>query len=102
MDSVTSGRAPVLGRRDFLSRAMALGLGAGVARIAAGDTTAGRELVVLQTSDLTALDPHASTYSSDCRVSFNVFDTLVRRHPTTSSTRRWRPVGHGRGSPPGA
>jgi peptide/nickel transport system substrate-binding protein len=80
MDSVSSERAPVLGRRAFLSRATALGLGAGVARAAASDTPA-RELVVLQTSDLTALDPHASTYGSDCRVSFNVFDTLVRRHP---------------------
>src|SRR5262245_7532676 len=81
MDSDPGVRAPVLGRRAFLSRAMALGLGAGVARAAAGNEGSGRELVVLQTSDLTALDPHGSTYSSDCRVSFNVFDTLVRRHP---------------------
>ena len=80
MDRRRAGALPVLGRRDFLGRAMALGLGAGAVRLAAGDTTPGRELVVLQTSDLTALDPHASTYSSDCRVSFNVFDTLVRRH----------------------
>ncbi len=36
---------------------------------------------MLQWSDLTALDPHATTYMTDCRVSFNLFDTLVRRHP---------------------
>ena len=36
-----------------------------------------RELVILQTGDLSALDPHASRYSSDIRVAFNVFDTLL-------------------------
>jgi peptide/nickel transport system substrate-binding protein len=51
---------------------------------ATGDTTAKRELVVLQSRDLHAFDPHASTITSDIRVSFNVFDTLVRRHPDGS------------------
>ena len=66
-----------------------MGLGAGtlpgllpaVAARASSDTTQKRELVILQASDLSSLDPHASTYSSDIRVAFNVFDTLVRRHP---------------------
>jgi peptide/nickel transport system substrate-binding protein len=49
--------------------------------VAAPDTTRKREFVVLQAVDLTALDPHGSTYSSDVRVKVNVFDTLVRRHP---------------------
>jgi peptide/nickel transport system substrate-binding protein len=38
-------------------------------------------LVVLQWSDLTALDPHAASYITDCRVVSNLFDTLIRRHP---------------------
>ena len=78
-----------LGRRDFLGRLAAIGLGAGaipgllptVAARASADTTQKRELVVLQWSDLTALDPHAATYMADCRVVSNLFDTLVRRHP---------------------
>lgn len=78
-----------LGRRDFLGRVAAIGLGAGtvsgvlptVAARASPDTTQKRELVVLQASDLSGLDPHAVKYSSDFRVVFNVFDTLVRRHP---------------------
>jgi peptide/nickel transport system substrate-binding protein len=78
----------LLGRRDFLGR-VAIGLGAGaipgllpsVTARASPDTTRKRELVVLQWSDPTALDPHATTYMTDCRVSFNLFDTLVRRHP---------------------
>jgi peptide/nickel transport system substrate-binding protein len=78
-----------LGRRDFLGRLAAIGLGAGaipgllptVAARASSDTTQKRELVVLQWSDLTALDPHAAKYMTDCRVVSNLFDTLVRRHP---------------------
>jgi ABC-type transport system substrate-binding protein len=78
-----------LGRRDFLGRLAAIGLGAGaipgllptVAARASSDTTQKRELVVLQWSDITALDPHAAKYMTDCRVVSNLFDTLVRRHP---------------------
>src|SRR5215813_8698989 len=78
-----------MARREFLGHAATLGLSAGAANgflsaSAAGasaDTTSKRELVVFQATDLTALDPHRSTYSSDKRVAMNVFDTLVRRHP---------------------
>ena len=81
---------PALGRRSFLARAAVLGLGAcagqallpgSLARGAAADTTQKRDLVILQPSDLTGLDPHGGIYASDCRVSYNLFDTLVRRHP---------------------
>jgi peptide/nickel transport system substrate-binding protein len=78
-----------LGRRDFLGRVAAIGLGAGAApgllstatARSSPDTTQKRELVVLQWNDLTALDPHAATYMTDCRIVHNLFDTLVRRHP---------------------
>ena len=87
-DSVGNRHLQPLGRREFLGRAAAVGLVAGAAHglrprasESAADATPKRELVILQASDLSALDPHASTYSSDIRVAFNVFDTLVRRHP---------------------
>ena len=48
---------------------------------AAHTTTSKRDLVIAQPYDLTSLDPHASTLSSDWRIAFNVFDTLIRRHP---------------------
>jgi peptide/nickel transport system substrate-binding protein len=90
-DAVTDRHLPRLGRRALLRCAAASGLTAAGAAFhrprpagAAGDTTPKREVVILQGSDLTALDPHASTYSSDIRVAFNVFDTLVRRHPDGS------------------
>jgi peptide/nickel transport system substrate-binding protein len=71
-------------RRGFLSCA-ALGLAAGMAptmvRRAAAQTTSKRDLVVAQSFDVTSLDPHGSTLSNDWRVAFNLFDTLVRRHP---------------------
>ena len=71
-------------RRDFLSRA-SLGLAAGFAPgvAAAGPTTpttTKRNLVIAQAFDVNTFDPHASTLSSDWRVAFNVFDTLIRRH----------------------
>ena len=44
-------------------------------------TTTKRDLVIAQSFDVTSLDPHASTLSNDWRVAFNVFDTLIRRHP---------------------
>lgn len=75
-------------RRDFLSHA-SFGLAAALASATApapaasstgAPTTTKRDLVIAQASDLTSLDPHASTLSSDWRVAFNVFDTLIRRH----------------------
>jgi len=76
-------------RRDFLSRAsfgLAAALAPALARAvpsaaAGGQTTSKRDLVVAQAFDLTSLDPHASTLASDWRIAFNVFDTLIRRHP---------------------
>ena len=76
-------------RRGFLSRA-SVGLAAALAPAMApaatapstgAQTTTKRELVIAQSADLTGLDPHASTLSSDIRVALNVFDTLIRRHP---------------------
>lgn len=76
-------------RRGFLSRA-SFGLAAALAPAIPGvtcsaspgaQTTSKRDLVVAQAFDLTHLDPHASTLSSDWRIAFNVFDTLIRRHP---------------------
>ena len=101
-----NGRPPplLLGRRDLLrSTAIGLGVGAlpgilpaGAAR-ASPETTQKRDLVVLQWSDLTALDPHGASYTTDCRVISNIFDTLVRRHPDgtlrPSLATAWRPTG---------
>src|SRR6266852_875214 len=74
-----------LSRRDLLRSAAALGVAAGVpqvlARPAAAQTTQKRELVVAQGGDVASFDPHMSTSSNDIRVSFNVFDNLVSRHP---------------------
>ncbi len=76
-------------RRDFLSRASS-GVVAGLADVSrpaaiveagAAETSRKRDLIIAQPADVTALDPHASTYSSDFRIAFNVFDTLIRRHP---------------------
>jgi peptide/nickel transport system substrate-binding protein len=100
---VSHPRSQGIGRRSFLGRAAAFGLGAGAHGLlpsasagGAGETTQKRDLVVLQASDITALDPHASTYTSDIRVSFNIFDTLVRRHPDgtlrPALATAWRPV----------
>ena len=69
-------------RRQFLGQAGLLGLGvmAG-ARPASAQTTQKRELVVAQGGDVARLDPHMSTGTNDIRVSFNVFDNLISRHP---------------------
>jgi peptide/nickel transport system substrate-binding protein len=71
-------------RRDFLARAslaLAAGLAPGAAAAApAAATTTKRDLVIAQAYDVSTFDPHASTLSSDWRVAFNVFDTLIRRH----------------------
>ena len=76
-------------RRDFLSRTsfgLAAALTAGVAHEARGaftstSTTTKRDLIVANAFDVTTLDPHASSLTSDWQVAFNIFDTLIRRHP---------------------
>ena len=51
------------------------------APLAAVGTTTKRELIIALGDDVTSLDPHAAKLSSDWRVAFTVFDTLIRRHP---------------------
>jgi peptide/nickel transport system substrate-binding protein len=77
-------------RREFLRRAGLLGLtaaGAGALADAASpararaQTTQKREFVFAQGGDISKFDPHYSTGQNDIRVSFNVFDNLVSRHP---------------------
>lgn len=89
-------------RRGFISRAsfgLAAALAAGVPRAAspATHTTSKRDLVVVQAYELTSLDPHASTLSSDWRVALNVFDTFIRRHPDgtlhPALASAWKPTG---------
>ena len=76
------------GRRSFLGHSTAFGLLSGTlallpgtGAVAGSETTKKRDLVILQPSDITALDPHAGIHTSDVAVKFNLFDTLVRRHP---------------------
>jgi peptide/nickel transport system substrate-binding protein len=78
-------------RRSFVRQTAAFGLAAGTHAILPGtvaragdETTKKRDLVILQPSDITALDPLASIHTSDIAVKFNMFDTLVRRHPDGS------------------
>jgi peptide/nickel transport system substrate-binding protein len=72
-------------RRDLLRNAAAIGVAAGVphalVRPAAAQTTQKRELVVAQGGDVAFFDPHWSTGANDIRVSFNLFDNLISRHP---------------------
>ncbi|MGE5801417.1 MAG: ABC transporter substrate-binding protein [Gemmatimonadota bacterium] len=75
-------------RRSFLAGASAFGLTIGAPLVVSGaaagtggKTTQKRDLVVLQRSDITALDPHAGMHTSDIAVKGSLFDTLVRRHP---------------------
>jgi peptide/nickel transport system substrate-binding protein len=74
-----------LTRRDLLKGAAALGAAATVPLTAGGtaqaQTTQKKELVVAQGGDISKFDPHFSTSSNDIRVSFNLFDNLVSRHP---------------------
>src|SRR6266508_1699896 len=74
-----------LSRRDLLRSAAAIGMAAGVpqllARPAEAQTTQKRQLVVAQGGDVAYFDPHWSTAANDIRVSFNIFDNLVSRHP---------------------
>ena len=74
-----------LTRRDLLKGAAAAGAVAAVAdplaRSASAQTTQKRELVWAQGGDISKFDPHFSTSANDIRISFNLFDNLVSRHP---------------------
>jgi peptide/nickel transport system substrate-binding protein len=73
-----------ISRREVLKGFAALGAAGTVAPLATradAQTTQKRELVVAQGGDIAAFDPHMSTSANDIRVSFNVFDNLVSRHP---------------------
>src|SRR6266568_8919906 len=48
---------------------------------ARAQTTQKRELIVAQGGDIAFFDPHMSTSSNDIRISFNLYDNLVSRHP---------------------
>ena len=71
-------------RRQWLKDAAALAAAAAVP-VALSDKAGAqggrRELNVAQGGDVSKFDPHFSTSSNDIRVSFNVFDNLVSRHP---------------------
>src|SRR5580765_6963188 len=72
-------------RREILKGAAIAGAAAalpgGLAGRAAAQSTQKRELNVAQGGDISKFDPHFSTSSNDIRVSFNIFDNLVARHP---------------------
>src|SRR2546425_4413505 len=71
-------------RRELLKGAAALGVSAtapGALTPARAQTTQKRELVVAQGGDISKFDPHFSTSSNDIRISFNLYDNLVSRHP---------------------
>ena len=74
-----------LTRRHLLKGAAAVGIAGAVpstlARPAQAQTTQKKELTVGQGGDIAFFDPHMSTSSNDIRVSFNLFDNLVSRHP---------------------
>ncbi len=73
-----------ISRRDVVKGIAALGAAGAVGPLAtpaAAQTTQKRELVVAQGGDIASFDPHMSTSANDIRVSFNVFDNLVSRHP---------------------
>jgi len=71
-------------RRDLLKGAAVLGVTGAVAPLAgpaSAQTTQKKELVVAQGGDIAFFDPHMSTSANDIRMSFNLFDNLVSRHP---------------------
>jgi len=77
-------RPTEISRRDLLKGLAVLGAAGAVAPLATpalAQTTQKRELVVAQGGDIATFDPHMSTSANDIRVSFNVFDNLVSRHP---------------------
>lgn len=73
-----------LSRRQVLKGIAAVGAAGAVAPLAtpaAAQTTQKKELVVAQGGDISKFDPHFSTSANDIRISFNLFDNLVARHP---------------------
>src|ERR1051325_320603 len=73
-----------LSRRDVLKGIAAAGAAGAVAPFAgpaAAQTTQKKELVVAQGGEIAFFDPHMSTSANDIRISFNLFDNLVSRHP---------------------
>src|SRR5438552_16820163 len=73
-----------ISRRDLLKNLAVVGAAGAVAPLATpakAQTTHKRDLVVAQGGDIATFDPHMSTSANDIRVSFNVFDNLVSRHP---------------------
>src|SRR5690242_16773332 len=74
-----------LTRRELLKAAGVAGAAAALPPALAGpvsaQTTQKRELIVAQGGDISKFDPHFSTSSNDIRISFNLFDNLVSRHP---------------------
>jgi peptide/nickel transport system substrate-binding protein len=68
-------------RRELLTTAALGAAAAAMPSRARAQTTQKRELVVAQGGDVSTFDPHISTSSNDIRISFNIFDNLVARHP---------------------
>src|SRR5499425_3096837 len=74
-----------LTRRELLKAAGVAGAAAALPSALAGpvgaQTTQKRELIVAQGGDISKFDPHFSTSANDIRISFNLFDNLLSRHP---------------------
>src|SRR5437867_13290032 len=74
-----------LTRRELLKAAGVAGAAAALPSAPAGPAgaqgTQKRELVVAQGADISKFDPHFSTSAHDIRISFNLLDTLIARHP---------------------
>ena len=73
-----------LTRRQLLKGAATLGAAAAAPALggrAHAQTTQKREMVIAQGGDVAFFDPHLSTSANEIRVSFNVFDNLISRHP---------------------
>ncbi len=72
-------------RRELLKGAAALGVAGALPQALPGaaqaQTTQKRELIVGQGGAVPTFAPHISTSSNDIRISFNIFDNLVSRHP---------------------
>jgi peptide/nickel transport system substrate-binding protein len=71
-------------RRQWLGNVAALSATAALPAALSGEAHAQstrRDLNVAQGGDISKFDPHFSTSSNDIRVSFNLFDNLVSRHP---------------------
>src|SRR5215475_11699395 len=70
-----------LTRREMLAAAAGAVALSSLPAGARAQTTQKRELVVAQGGDISKFDPHFSTSSNDIRISFNLFDNLLSRHP---------------------